>query len=157
MALGGGCDEEADSRSAALPIALVLVGRTPLVAQAKIRIAIWSFENNAEQHWSFSNQLGPAARNQIETYLSENPTLSGRFSVIERQKLDLVMKEQGLSSAGVLNPQSAAKMGKILGVKYILTGAIDKFSINTTRGAIGKLGVGGNLAQADATINVRGS
>src|ERR1041385_1780570 len=87
-----------------LPIALVLVGQTPLVAQAKIRIAVWNFDNNAEQRWSFSNDLGPAARNQIETYLSENPTLSAKFSVIERQKLDLVMKEQGLASAGVLNP-----------------------------------------------------
>ena len=139
----------------ALPFVLVLVTPTPLVAQAKIRIAIWTFENNAEQHWSFSSDLGPAVRNHIETSLSENPTLSAKFSVIEREKLDLVMKEQVLSGAGALDPQSAAKMGKLLGVKYILTGGIDKFSINTTRATVGRLGLGGNVAQAETTINMR--
>jgi curli biogenesis system outer membrane secretion channel CsgG len=54
-----------------------------------------------------------------------------------------------------VDPTSAAKVGKILGVKYIILGGIDKFNIDNTRGAIGKLGVGGNLRQANATINMR--
>jgi curli biogenesis system outer membrane secretion channel CsgG len=139
----------------AVAFGLLLVAPASIVAQAKIRIAIWNFENNSEKHWSFSSDLGPAVRNQIETSLSENPTLSARFSVIEREKLDLVMKEQGLSSAGAIDPRSAAKVGKILGVKYILTGGIDKFSIDTTRAAIGRLGLGGNVGQAETTINMR--
>ncbi|MGC4081048.1 MAG: CsgG/HfaB family protein [Vicinamibacterales bacterium] len=65
------------------------------------------------------------------------------------------MKEQGLGAAGALDPQTAAKVGKVLGVKYILVGGIDKFSINNTRGAIGKLGVGGNMVTANAMINIR--
>jgi curli biogenesis system outer membrane secretion channel CsgG len=140
---------------AVLALAVVLVAPTPLLAQAKIRIAIWDFENHAEHQWWFWNDLGPAARNQIETSLSENPTLSATFSVIEREKLDLVMKEQGLSSAGVLDPQSAAKIGRVLGVKYIVTGGIDKFTITNTRAAIGRFGVGGNVAEAEATVNMR--
>jgi len=136
-------------------LALVLVAPTTLLAQAKIRIAIWDFENHAERQWWFSSDLGPAARNQIETSLSENSTLSAQFSVIERQKLDLVMKEQGLSSAGALDPQTAVKMGRILGVKYIVTGGIDKFTITTTKAAIGRFGIGGNIAQAEVTINMR--
>jgi len=135
--------------------ALVLLMANPLLAQAKIRIAIWDFENNAERSWWFFNDMGPAARNHIDTSFSENATLSGKFSVIERQKLDLVLKEQGLATAGALDSQTAAKVGKILGIKYILTGGIDKFSINTTRGGIGGLGVGGNLVQSRATINMR--
>ena len=117
----------------------MLVTPTPLLAQAKIRIAILDFENNAGMQWWFSNDLGPAARNQIETSFSENPMLSSKFSVIERQKLALVMQEQGLSTTGAVDPQTVAKLGKLLGVRYILTGGIDKFSINTIRGAIGKL------------------
>ena len=140
---------------AALIWTLVLAWPTPLVAQAKIRIAIWDFENNAGGQWWFSNDLGPASRNQIDTSFSENPMLSAKFSVIEREQLALVMKEQGLSSAGALDPQTAAKVGKILGVRYILTGGIDKFVMNTTRGAIGGLGVGGSMTQAEATINMR--
>jgi hypothetical protein len=97
--------------------------------------------------------MGPAARNQIDTAFSENSTLSSKFSVIERDKLALVMKEQGLSQSGALDPQSAAKVGKILGVRYIVTGGIDKFTINTTRGGIGP--ISGRQTTADATVSMR--
>lgn len=142
-------------RHLATAMVLVLLGTGSAHAQAKIRLAIWDFENNSEGSWWFSSDLGPAARNHIDTAFSENPTLSAKFSVIEREKLALVLKEQGLATTGALDPQTAAKVGKILGIRYILTGAIDKFSINTTRGAIGRLGVGGSMAQAEATINMR--
>src|SRR5438105_15485280 len=81
-------------------LALLLALPTPGLAQAKIRVAIWEFENHAEHHWWFYNDLGPAARNQIDTEFSENNLLSSKFSVIERDKLNLVLKEQGLGNAG---------------------------------------------------------
>jgi hypothetical protein len=65
----------------------------------------------------------------------------------------MVMREQGLAASGAVDPQQAAKVGKLLGVKYIITGGIDKFAINTTRGGFG--GIGGNMTTADATISVR--
>ena len=134
-------------------LAAVLLSPIPAASQAKIRIAIWDFEMNAQGTWWFSKDLGPAARNQIDTAFSENAKLSQLFSVVEREKLGMVMKEQGLAAGGAVDPQTAARVGKILGVKYIVTGGIDKFSINTTRGGIG--GVGGNVTTADAAINLR--
>ena len=136
-------------------LALLLSVAAPAMAQAKIRVALWDFENNTGRSYWFDDRLGPAARNQIDTAFSENAMLREKFTVVERQALELVMKEQGLSTAGVLDPQTAARVGKLLGVKYIVTGGIDKFAINTTSGGIGRLGVGGQLVQADATINVR--
>src|SRR5262249_39876931 len=97
--------------------------------------------------------MGPAARNQIDTEFSENKLLSGKFSVIERDKLNLVMKEQNLGASGAVDPSSAAKVGKILGVKYIILGGIDKFNVDNTRGGI--KGFGGNMRQANATISMR--
>ncbi len=134
--------------------ALVLVPSTSF-AQAKVRIAVWEFDNNAEHSWWFYDKLGPAARNQIDNAFGNDQALNNKFSMIERAKLDLVMKEQGLGAAGALDPQSAAKIGRVLGIKYIVTGGIDKFAINNTRGAIGRLGVGGNMVQAEATISLR--
>ncbi len=121
--------------------------------QTKIRVAIWDFENHAETHWWFHDQLGDAARNQIDTAFSENDELSRRFTVVEREKLEMVMKEQGLAAAGAVDPQSAAKVGQILGVKYIITGGIDKFAINTTKGGFG--GIGGSSTNAEASISLR--
>jgi curli biogenesis system outer membrane secretion channel CsgG len=139
----------------ALATTLVIGAPFSALAQGKIRIAIWEFENHAENHWWFYNDLGPAARNQIDTEFSENPTLSAKFSVVERDKLALVIKEQGLATAGALDPTTAAKVGRILGVKYILVGGIDKFAINNTKGGIGKFGIGGTMVSATATINMR--
>ena len=133
----------------------VAIAPSPAFAQAKIRIAIWDFDNNAATSWWFYNEMGPAARNHIDTAFSEIETLSSKFTVLEREKLALIMKEQGLSATGAVDPQTAAKVGRLLGVKYILTGGIDKFAINTTRGGIGAIGIGGNMTTADATINIR--
>jgi curli biogenesis system outer membrane secretion channel CsgG len=140
-----------------LAMALVVVAFAPLpaAAQGKIRIAIWDFENNSQGSYWFSPDLGKAARNQIDTAIAENKTLSDTFSVVEREKLALVMKEQGLSSAGVLDPQSAAAVGKLLGVKYILTGAVDTFTLNRTGAAVNKFGVGGTVLSAETSINMR--
>jgi curli biogenesis system outer membrane secretion channel CsgG len=135
-------------------LALLFALPTPSFAQGKIKIAIWEFENHADGYW-YSSRLGPAARDQIDTEFSENQMLSSKFSVIERDKLALVLKEQGLGASGAVDPTTAAKVGRLLGVKYIIVGGIDKFAINNTRGGIGSLGVGGNLVQANATINLR--
>ncbi|HTK29791.1 MAG TPA: CsgG/HfaB family protein [Vicinamibacterales bacterium] len=140
---------------AAAALLLVAGAPRPGYAQAKIKIAIWEFENHAEMNWWFYKDMGPAARNQIDTEFSENKLLSDKFSVIERDKLNLVLKEQGLGQSGAVDPASAAKVGKILGVKYILLGGIDKFNIDKTGGAIGKFGVGGNMVQSNVTINMR--
>jgi len=139
-----------------LLLAVVLAGvfiPATLQAQGKIRVAIWDFENNAEQRWWFSSDLGPAARNHIDTAFFENEELASRFSVIEREKLAMVMQEQGLATSGALDQQTAAKVGQVLGIKYIITGGIDKFAINTTKGGFG--GVGGSYTNAEAAINIR--
>src|SRR4029077_15665800 len=101
------------------------------------------------------DKLGPAARNIIDTAFSENKLLSSKFSVIERDKLNLVLKEQGLAQTGAVDPATAAKVGKLLGVKYIIMGGIDKFNIDNTKGGVGKFGVGGNMTQSKVTINFR--
>lgn len=134
-------------------LALLLALPSPGFAQAKIKVAIWEFENHAATSWWFYNDLGPAARNQIDTLFSENPKLSSTFTVIERDKLDLVLKEQNLGASGAVDPSSAAKVGRLLGVKYIILGGIDKFTINQTRGGFGA--IGGNVVTSDVTINVR--
>src|SRR5580692_10013933 len=112
-------------------LALLMALPSQSFAQGKIKVAIWEFENHADGYW-YSGKLGPAARDQIDTEFSENSALSSKFSVIERDKLALVLKEQGLATSGAVDPSSAAKVGKILGVKYIILGGVDKLAINNT-------------------------
>jgi hypothetical protein len=78
-------------RSLAAALALTLALPASGFAQAKIKIAIWEFENHAESSWWFHKDMGPAARNTIDTEFSENKMLSSKFSVVERDKLNLVL------------------------------------------------------------------
>src|SRR5437867_2893560 len=142
-------------RCLVLCAALVLAFATQSYAQAKIKVAIWEFDNNAAHSYWYWDKLGPAARNLIDTAFSENKLLANKFSVIERDKLNLVLKEQGLAQTGAVDPATAAKVGKILGVKYIILGGIDKFDVNKNSGAIGRFGVGASVTQANATITLR--
>lgn len=140
-------------RSLVFGMLFALVLAPGAFAQERIRIALWEVENNAERSWAFWSDMGPAARNFLDTAFSEDAALTAKFAIVERDKLDLVMKEQGLASAGAVTPQTAAKVGALLGVKYIVVGGIDKFSINNTGGRVA--GFGGTLQQATATLNLR--
>ena len=53
----------------------------------------------------------------------------GTFRVIERKKLDTVLAEQDFARSDRADPSAAklAKVGKVLGVKYIIAGSITKF------------------------------
>ena len=50
----------------------------------------------------------------------------GRFDVVERAMLQKIVTEQKLSATGMIDETSAATLGKILGVKVIISGSIVK-------------------------------
>lgn len=59
----------------------------------------------------------------------------GRFDVIERRLLQKIIAEQQLSETGLLDQETTAQLGKVLGVKAIITGSVmrvlDITEINT--------------------------
>lgn len=60
---------------------------------------------------------------------------SGRFDVVERAMLQKIISEQKLSSTGLIDEDSATKLGKLLGVKVIISGSVlkirDSIEINS--------------------------
>lgn len=51
---------------------------------------------------------------------------SGRFDVVERAMLQKILAEQKLHTTGIIDDSSASELGKILGVKVIITGSVLK-------------------------------
>src|SRR5256885_12290808 len=80
--------------------------------------------NHSDQHYWFSKDLGPAARNQIDTEFSENQLLAGKFSVVERDKLNLVLKEQGLAAAGAVDPATDRKSTRLNSSHLVISYAV---------------------------------
>ncbi len=50
----------------------------------------------------------------------------GRFEVIERKLLGEVLEEQQMVEAGIVNQDTASEIGKLLGVKVIISGSVAK-------------------------------
>jgi curli biogenesis system outer membrane secretion channel CsgG len=90
------------------------------MAGLKRRIGVVDFENKTKYG---AARLGTSASDILITELAK----SNRFIVVERDKLDKLMAEQKLGMSGAVDPGTAAKMGKILGLNAIVTGAISQF------------------------------
>src|SRR5512137_100661 len=84
----------------------------------KTKIAVLDFQLQGE---SFSSKdMGKIVAEWLITGLVE----TGRFDVIERRLLEKILEEQKLGVTGAIDPSSAAQLGKILGVKTIVSGTL---------------------------------
>lgn len=97
-----------------------------------------------------SENLGRAAADMLVEQLLE----SGFFRVVERRALDVVKAEQDLvSSDRAAANQSVAQQAKLLGAKYMVTGAITKFGRSQEKkGGFG--GIAGAVLKAKTGIAV---
>ena len=130
------------------------VAVSPALAGNKKRIAVMDFEDKAQgQHGGWHNP-GKGMTDMLVTAL----TKSGKYSVIEREALEKVMKEQQIGATGIISAQTAAKMGQVLGIQYIVTGSITEFGIKQSKLGVGNLGglfgVGGGVDTRTNTAKV---
>ena len=98
---------------------LVALYHGPAHAQfKKTKIAVLDFQMQGEQ--TSSKDMGKIVAEWLITGLVE----TGRFDVIERRLLEKLLEEQKLGVTGAIDPNSAAQLGKILGVKIIVSGTV---------------------------------
>jgi len=90
----------------------------------KRRIGVVSFENKAPYA---QTRLGDTATDILVTELVK----SGKFIVVERDKLDKVLAEQKFGQSGVIDPATAAQVGRVLGLNAIVTGAVTQFGVKS--------------------------
>ncbi|HEY1987368.1 MAG TPA: CsgG/HfaB family protein [Terracidiphilus sp.] len=107
------------------------------------RIAVMDFDYATVQSYSSAVfgtnvDIGKGIVDLLVTGLVKD----GSFSVIERKALDKIMAEQNFSNSNRADPNSAAKIGKLLGVDAIVVGSITEFGNETKKTNLG--GMGGN-------------
>jgi len=115
----------------------------------KKRIAIINFEDKA----GYGHNVGQGVSDMLVTSMVE----SEKFVVIEREELDEILKEQGLGQSGLVTPQSAAKVGQLLGIQRIITGSITEFGSkkNKVGGGIGGFNIGVSTTTARVAVDLR--
>jgi curli biogenesis system outer membrane secretion channel CsgG len=126
-----------------LAILAIVSFAAPASAQSKRpTVALMDFDFASIQHWWSGNQdIGKGIADLIVEGLVED----GSYRVIERKKLDAILAEQNFSNSDRADPAAGqtAKIGKALGVKYLIVGSITKFGMEDKKMRVGAGAWGG--------------
>ncbi len=134
----------------------VVVPAGQVAAQAtRPAVAVMDFEYGSIDNWWGQYDIGKGMSDQVVDALVND----GTFRVIERKKLDTVLAEQDFAQSNRADPSAAtlAKIGKIKGVKYIISGSITKFATESRGGAVRVkgIGLGGKKAKSEVNLTAR--
>lgn len=113
----------------------------------KKRVAVFDFDYATVQTASaaaFGSNIdvGKGISDLTVKYLVQD----GTYSVIDRKAMDKILAEQNFSNSDRANPNSAAKLGKLLGVDAIIVGSVTQFGNDNKNTNLG--GAGGGWAGA---------
>jgi len=87
----------------------------------KTKIAVLDFQQQGARN--ADNDMGKIVAEWLVTALVKE----GRFDVIERRLLSKVLEEQQIGASGVVDADSASRLGKVLGAKVVITGSVLQF------------------------------
>jgi curli biogenesis system outer membrane secretion channel CsgG len=133
--------------------------------QPKRRVAVMNFDyatvtSYVQQVFGTNQDIGKG----IADMLVDKLVNDGQYSVIERKELDKILAEQNFSNSDRADPNSAAKIARILGVQSIIIGSITQFgrddkSTGVGAGALGgvtgRFGIGGvKKSEANAVVQI---
>lgn len=106
----------------ALAAAAAVTLAAPAIAHAQAAkpvIAVLYFDNNSigPNHGDFDG-LGKGIADMLITDMASNTNVR----VVEREQIQSLLTEQQLTKAGTIDPNTAIKLGKIIGAQYMITG-----------------------------------
>ncbi len=87
------------------------------------RLAVVDFDDPTNRN------LGPAVGNVLVSQLNTQ----GFYQIMERGKIQSVMKEHAFNMTGAVDPGTIKELGAILGVDAIITGEILSYNVETNR------------------------
>ncbi|HAU38217.1 MAG TPA: hypothetical protein DCX07_10955 [Phycisphaerales bacterium] len=101
----------------------VVVGKQEL---QKIRsVAVLPFEDAPGE---YGQRSGMAVCGLVTNEL----TNSGKFRIVERSRLKSIVDEQNLQATDLIDAQTAAKVGKVLGVDAVVIGSVNQYEMDKT-------------------------
>lgn len=90
------------------------------------RMGIVKFESSGSQY----GDVGAIVSDQLLTYLANKAAQLEFFEVIDRNQLDIVMKEQQLALSGFMDESTTADIGELKGVDVLLVGNVTRSFID---------------------------
>ncbi len=99
-------------------------------AEQRYKIAVLPFDDGSikDRWWKNNWNVGKGISDELVTELLN----TNKFRLIEREQIDKVLNEQNFGAGGRVDANSAAKIGKILGVQFLVMGRVTEFSFKST-------------------------
>ncbi len=69
---------------------------------------------------------------QLAELIGDSVINSNLFDVVERDKLNTIVKEQSFSGSGMVDPNFAIRMGSMVGARYLMTGKVVSADVEKT-------------------------
>ena len=109
----------------ALAVGFALVAAPARAQDTRPGIAVLPFDNSGSYGQDKENfdALQKGIAGMLISELAANPAAR----VVEREQIQSLLEEQNLGAGGRVDPQTAAKIGKLVGARYIITGTFVDF------------------------------
>jgi curli biogenesis system outer membrane secretion channel CsgG len=120
-------------------------------ATAKKRLVVMDFDYGTTNSY-YSSYRGVGAAKGISELLINELVNNGTYTVVDRSKLEQVLKQQNRS--GTMDAGTAAEIGKQLGVDAVLIGTITKFNVDKQSGGGSFMGIGGGSSKTKAIVQI---
>lgn len=137
-----------------LALGLSLFIAVSAIASDRPRIGVSEFKNETSANW-----WSTAVAKDLAGMLTNELASTGKFKLVERQKLNHVLDEQDLAESGRMSKSTGAKMGKLTGAQYLVFATVTAFESQTagTGGGLSFHGisVGGKKEDAYLAIDLR--
>lgn len=117
-------------------------------------VAVLPFRNKAIT----SDDVNYQEQNLISEFVIEELINTGRFNVLERDELMAVTNEHSLNMTGLVDPATAAQIGRLAGVKYLVAGSVAGLTTKESGASYDNSGLGsvnGTKHTVIANVNAR--
>ncbi|MBD2464534.1 penicillin-binding protein activator LpoB [Oscillatoria sp. FACHB-1407] len=122
-------------------------------SQNRLRVAVLDFDFAATT--SVLNAFGGFGPSDgISDRLTNQLTRQGAYVMIERSRINAILAEQGLAAAGLVDANTAAQIGRMLGADIVILGSVTRFNVEEGRSGVGILGIGSSNRRVTAEVQL---
>jgi curli biogenesis system outer membrane secretion channel CsgG len=129
-------------------LACFFLSTLPLHSQLKKRLAVSVFEDRSGSGY---HSLGEGMADMLVTALVK----SGNFIVLERKEVERIVQEQQLGQSFMITPETAPKVGQLLGADIFVIGSVTEFGQKESNisGGVSIFGGGIKTKQSRAAVD----
>lgn len=133
-----------------MPLIACLIVVISTSAQLKKRIAVSRFEDRTGSGY---HSLGEGMADMLITALVK----SKKFMVLERQEIERILQEQQFGESFMVTPETAPKIGQILGAELFVIGSVSEFGQKESNvsGGFSAFGAGLKTKTSRTVVDIR--